>query len=401
MDPITELLKIAGVFDEMDVLARAQFLEGYVGARPFARIRGAVGKTQLLNTIGKMISEIGVSSVSGVSPLWASNKDTGLYRSVFMAMNRTLAGYPIEAGDVLQSLMGMTGWTNEEGEAVELGGKNPFWYAGKFAGEKKELEAGKIPSDFAGRVIRLANQRAIDVIRSETTKRQKALEEPSMIEEESMSQAPDRSDWGAMIDAVFANSDHPVAKKFFAWLEDKVVKLLGPGTQSTLIRGYLDLLKKGLVADRGDAAAAAMLGDNSQGLWNAKNKFETRLSQYLVEHPRERDEVRGMFENAGFLQSLMQGQMAHYAAKRLAARFAGANVAQRFLAATSVFKVEVSYKELGGGGPWKQKTFENVKDFQKWVKQMEKDLGSQMAGLIRVDSGPNQKTLQKWVDSFT
>ena len=110
---LSNFLKTAGIFDEMDVLARAQFLEGFLGAAPFTRIRGLTGKTQLLGKIGDMAKEIG-----GVSPEWLSKGDTGLYRKAFMNVNKIIRSQNVErtteAADLkrARSLPGRHNWQN-------------------------------------------------------------------------------------------------------------------------------------------------------------------------------------------------------------------------------------------------------------------------------------------------
>lgn len=332
---LSKCFKIAGVFDEMDVLARAQFLEGFLRVRPFARIRGAVGKSQLLKIIGQMLSELGAGP-SAVSE-WTSKGDTGLYRSTFMSVNKALRSShsrSTDASDLLQSMMGLMGWEDESGEVLELGGKSPFWLAGKYAAEKNGnwLAEGMKPLDATGLTVRLAYRRALDVIKAEANYARKHVENVGDILEETMgggASDPDSADWGSVLDAIFSNPDHAMSRKFFSWLDRKVFTILPPAMASAISK-YLELLRTGAVqfkgtgssgAGGGDSAAAALIGISPQKLWEYKKAFSDRLSAYLDTHPEERQEVLDQFADASFFRDLFRGQMHTATSRRVATAY--------------------------------------------------------------------------------
>ena len=319
MSLLTHILKVAGVFDEMDVLARAQFMEGYLGLRPFQKIRGANGKPALLKAIASMMNEVGATSEE-----WVSRGDTGLYRANYMTINSMLKSQTgertMEAGDVLQSMMGLSGWEDEEGEAIELGGKSPFWLAGKYAAGKDKdwLANGMTPSQAVGNTIVFSKRRTVDVLRQERDRMRKRRENEDQIYDETMSgEESGGGDWGTIIDAVFSNPEHALSKKFFAWLAKRIPMILSANTAEIMTQ-YLEILKSGQVSFKGTGAAGAGGGDSGiakilnltpQALFKAKAQFVDKMSEYIESHPGEQQGLRDIFEDASFLRDLFRGQV--------------------------------------------------------------------------------------------
>lgn len=352
MDLINRLLKIAGVFDEMDVLARAQFLEGFLHYQPFAKIRGATGKSQLLTAISHMIAEANVSS-----PVWASKSDTGLYRPIYMKMQAMLAtsrGSTHDGGDLLQSMMGMTGWTDEDGNTVELGGASPFWSVGKFLAQqsKDALASGMLPSDdkIVNRVKGLAQNRAVDILRQEKNRAQKRDENSDKFEPGG--EGPmDESSWAPIAEALFGNPNHPISKKFFGWLSGLNGKLWS-GQGAKIMDAYLKILRSpGFNGNDTDAGRLMQeygidQGGRGQGvdvqlLNNAKSKFFKLLGAYLETHPDERDDMQDLLEDTVEAKKLFQSSMhtadlSEVGARLLVERFLAANLAARFAAKAPV-----------------------------------------------------------------
>jgi len=319
---LSNFLKTAGIFDEMDVLARAQFLEGFLGAAPFTRIRGLTGKTQLLGKIGDMAKEIG-----GVSPEWLSKGDTGLYRKAFMNVNKIIRSQNVErtteAADLMQSLMGLQGWgTDEEGNNLAMGGKSLFWAAGRYSAQKnsKVMAEGYTPDEASRQAITFVFRRALDVIKSEKTR---ARYNETWTNEEEMVTKPDSDEpdsWSAVIDALFTHPDHPLAKQFFDWLYEKLPKIMIRAKRGERIKQYLDLLRSG---QRGlsDSESAAAIGATLSQFSGAKIEFMNVLEQYISSHPDEQAKILNLFQkNPTQVQSLLSGRMANLR-NRVAGRY--------------------------------------------------------------------------------
>jgi hypothetical protein len=324
------LFKLAGQYDEMDVLARAQFLEGYLHAIPFHYIKGALGKSQLIMSIVKMLHEIGGTP----SPEWFSKLDTGLYKATYRAVNRAISSQrgerAMEAVDILQTMMGVSGW---EGES----GKSPFWMAGKHVSttSPEAFTSGEmLPIGASGLTVRLAQRRALDTIRGEADRAKKRHEHHEDIIDETISGESAQEDWGQIIDAVFANPDHPISKKFFGWLEANISNVMRRGEGARLMSGYLGLLRSGTVSS--DVEAAAALGSSSAALSNTKKVFMDSMAGYMSSDPRVQLEVQDMFSDAKFLQDLLRGNIqggrVGSLAKKVATRFLARRASQTTLA---------------------------------------------------------------------
>lgn len=340
-----KLLKLAGTWDEMDVLARAQFFEGYLHVPPFKMIRGATGKSQLLKMIDRALHEIGGTP----NPEWSSRGDTGLYRATFGAVNKAVRSMrgerAVEAVDLLQTMMGLAGWESDEGEVLELGGKSPFWLAGKHVSvnSPENLTSGKmVPYDAAALTIKLAYRRALDEIRKESDRAKKRQEQQELIVEETMALDDADEDWGEVVDALFANPDSPVSKRFFKWLATQIPNVMRKGEGARVITNYLDLLKAGVV--KSDTEAAEALGVSPSGLSNTKKVFTESMAGYLKHNPQAQEAMEGMFSDAKFLHNLLRGRVRGgkvALAQRVAARHL-ANLAKS--AKTLKFKKDVKLK---------------------------------------------------------
>jgi hypothetical protein len=353
-------LKIAGTWDEMDVVARAQFFEGYLHVRPFGLIRGAKGKTQLLRMIEKSLQEVGGTP----NPEWTSKLDTKLYRAVFNSVNKVIRSQggerSMESTDVLQNMMGLSGWEDEEGETIEMGGKSPFWLAGKYISEHspENLLSGKMtPNDAAGLAIKIAYRRALDVVRQESDRTKKRQEnEETILDETTGLSDSDDDDWSQVVNAIFANPDNQISKRFFTWLTNKISVIMRRGEGARLITQYLELLKAGVV--KTDTEAAEALGTSSSGISNTKKVFTESMMVYLKNNPQAREELEDMFSDAQFFSKLFRGDVGynpansarrfeHRMAKKIAARYM-AQLAEK----TAADSFELVYSTGGHGGPY-------------------------------------------------
>jgi hypothetical protein len=345
MNLLDRILKVAGVFDEMDVLARAQFLEGFFQHQPFSKIRGATGKSALLNAIFHMLAEAHVSS-----PVWASKGDTGLYRPIYMKLQSMLSsarGSTQDGGDLLQSMMGLGGWTDEEGEVS--GGVSPFWAVGKYLSQesKDAIAKGVLPSSdqVVNRVKNLAQRRAIDVLRQEKLHAEKREEQSDIFSPSD--EGVDVHSWGPIAEALFANPDHPISRKFFGWLSALNEKLWGGSFSAKVFDAYLKILRRpdfnGSDAEAGQlmhdygldqyteggSSGGTGIGVTGLRVSNVKRNFFKKMDEYLSEHPDERDEIEDLLEDAVEVKSFFHST-AHTASAILDevnARF----VARRFL----------------------------------------------------------------------
>jgi len=346
------LEKIAGMFDEMDVLARAQFMEGFLGYRPFSAIRGANGKFALLKRISLMASEIGA-----VNPAWLSKSDTGLYRSVLMAVSRAIRSAPgeraMEGADLLQTMMGLAGWEDEEtGETLEVGGKSPFWLAGKYASTgayaKRMQEGDLVPDDASGLSVKLAHRRALDVLRSEALRARKTRENADEIMEETVSDSSDDDggEWDSIVQVLLSEPNHPLSKKFFGWIQNVLPQVMRGPKASEVMGGYFQLLGSGeLKGGRGvDTRAAEILGITPMKLYDFKKTFETNVVSYIEANPSARAFLQGLFEDTTLMRDLFRGRV------RLAASLSPkAKALLEALAGHPIFKTEkvVSRKSIG------------------------------------------------------
>jgi hypothetical protein len=351
--------KFAGTWDEMDVLARAQFFEGYLHVRPFGMIRGALGKSQLLKMIAKALAEFGGTP----NPEWLSKGDTGLYRATFAAVNKAIRSQhgerAIEAVDILQTMMGLAGWEDETGEALEVGGKSPFWMAGKYVSEHSpdKLTSGQmVPYDAAGLSIKIAYRRALDVIRQEADRAKKRHEQYHLIEEETMGPSEsEEGDWGQIVDALFANPSSSVSQKFFRWLTSKIPHIMRRGEGAKLILDYLELMQAGVV--KTDTEAAEALGTTPSGLSNTKKVFTASMTDYLQRNPQAQEEMEDMFSDVQFFRNLFQGQISS-PAQRVAHR-----ALMRMAGPRGMF--ELVYSTGGTGGPYPSEA-----EAKKWAEKL-------------------------------
>lgn len=144
---------------ELDILARAQMMEGISGNPVNSAIklfsRGSSGMLAGIENLAKSMSPT-------VNPLWWARKDTGLYRAARAAAASVSKN---AADDILQNVMlGV----NSDGETIEAA----FHYTGKFVSKTPALlndfkEGNVAPND--GRILkgllRGVRQRALDVVK--------------------------------------------------------------------------------------------------------------------------------------------------------------------------------------------------------------------------------------------
>jgi hypothetical protein len=340
-------LKFAGLWDEMDVLARAQFFEGYLHVPPFKKIRGTTGKPGLLKVIREALAEIGGTP----NPEWGSSGDTRLYRSAWVVTNRVIesqkAERTTEAVDVLQAMMGLSGWTDDAGDLIELGDKPPFWKAGKHIAEhlSEKFTSGKLaPADVSGLIVKPVRDRAMDAVLQEKARAKKRQENQELIEDESLgTTGEEEEDWGQVIDAIFANPENPISKRFFSWLVRQLPSVMRKGEGSRLITNYLDLLKAGLV--KSDTEAAEALGTSPSGLSNTKKVFTESMAGYIKHNPNVEEELEDMFSDAHFLRNLLRGRVRGDKVATLAQKIAARHLARLEKSAKSFkFKRDVKLK---------------------------------------------------------
>lgn len=328
--------KIASIWDQLDVLARAQFFEGYLKMRPFGLTRGAMGKPQLLKAINKALLEIGGTP----SPLWASPHDTGLYKTSLFSVSKLLkssAGgeQAIEPSDLLQNLMGLAGWVDDAGDAVEMGGKSPFWAAGKHIAERDSdsFKSGKLePRGILSLTTMLIKRRALDITLRERDREKKRQEQPENITDETYGDSGvDDEDLGNLVKAVFDNPESSLSKKFFGWLTKRLPYIMPSDSSSrgSLLLRYIDLLKTGTVDT--DVEAAKILGVQSSGLSNAKVVFSGYLTDYLNVNPKAHEDLLGLFSDSKFYQNLLEGHVQGGRVARLAKKVAARYLRQNNL----------------------------------------------------------------------
>lgn len=322
--------KIADITSEMDILARAQFFEGYLNVTPFAKTQGK-GTSALLKMIEASLLEAGGTP----DPLWKSRANTGLYQSAVKVAERIIGSNRSESGaDVLQNSMGLAGWVDEEGAKVELGGKSPFWLAGQEIGKSsKDFLSGKLkPIGVAGLASLAVKRRALDVVRKEKTREILRDERSESIIEETYGDTSGQEDWEGVVDGIFSNPTSSISKDFFKWLKGAMPRFMRRSESSNMILSYIEILQQGKVKSDSDAALA--LGTTSAGISNAKKVFTDSLSGYLDSNPKAHQEVLDLFENSKFYGNLLsghvQGGRTARLARRVAARFLERTAAKRF-----------------------------------------------------------------------
>jgi soluble cytochrome b562 len=285
---------------ELDILARAQMMEGIAGNPVNSAIklfsRGSSGMLVGIERLAKSISPT-------VSPTWWDRKDTGLYRAARAAaasINKQAAD------DILQNIMlGV----NADGETIEAA----FHYTGKFVskalGLMDDFKGGKMaPND--GRilkgVIRGVRQKALDTLKG---KAKKNLSLDAQREQEGGEQVFDAIDTGESfssmqaLDALLGSQGSSSA--------DLVLKLLDGATKPQeygVYKSYLRGLSSGLDDKEAQAKALAETGVTQSALYVQRNRASKVLEKLVEEEDDSILEILNGVENLGFYRELNRGR---------------------------------------------------------------------------------------------
>lgn len=232
-------LPSGSVLGYLEVMAKAQFLEGMTG-HVFNTVVGRSAKgglRALQGAIAKMMLEVDPMSDPTKSP-WVRT-GSSMYKTAWFAAQSVTKPYALEASDVLaEDMVRALGG----GDAVEDGASprgSLFWLAGKaFRDKGADIVSGAIEiNDLLGRVKAYAKNLAINFVKHKKVQDKadaNAVAEgmlPGVIQTESGEQyeqgdfdadTMSMGSWGSIIAAVLANPREPISQEVFDWLREWV-----------------------------------------------------------------------------------------------------------------------------------------------------------------------------------
>ena len=345
----------------MDLLARAQFMEG-LAKIPFHTLsaKGATSKAGLIKVIGLLMQKID-PTVDPSKSIWAADGSTGLYKSAWLGANRIFAktqggnspGVPLEATDLLNDNMLLKieavdydklspkhrEWFSKEvglsqGEAraklisdelsalgdvvnqmaiEEEGSGNFFWEAGKrFRPKALAVVRGEVPvDDVGGAVAMYAKNAAINVMakrQTEMSKQMKALRAEMMPGEEEVGDfdlsSMGMSGWDAVVQAVLNDPHHPFSQDFLGWLVNDVMETALTDNEKAVFRPYLDMVIDMNVPT--DSAYAKSIGKSQPYFAQVKKKF---LDAAFAAFKKNPPDFLNEASNALYLMDVAKGRI--------------------------------------------------------------------------------------------
>ena len=225
-------LPSGSLLTHLDMLARAQFLEGMTG-HPWGTVANRAssgGIPGLTRAISKMLLQVDpVMNPAGST--WTVKGSTGLFKAAWGAANAVVRMYGLDASDVIAEDMAEA--------LMETAKGSLFFLAGKAFHEKAaDIASGAIEiGELAPRITRYAKNLAINVVNHKKVM-DKAdanavaegmlpgvfqtengqFEEVGDFDADTMS----TGSWGSIVAAVLANPREAISQKVFDWLRDWV-----------------------------------------------------------------------------------------------------------------------------------------------------------------------------------
>jgi len=229
------------VLGTLEVMAKAQFLEGMTG-HPFNSVVGRAAKggiRALQVAIAKMMLEVDPMSDPSRS-LW-TQPGSSMYKAAWFAANSVTKPYGLDASDVLAEDMVRAlafGSSSAAEDSVNPRG-SLFYLAGKaFRDKAEDIVSGVFEiNDLLPRVNLYAKNLAINFVKHKKVQDKadaKAVAEgmlPGVVQTEDGIQYEQgdfdadtmgAGSWGAIVAAVLANPQEPISQEMFDWLRDWV-----------------------------------------------------------------------------------------------------------------------------------------------------------------------------------
>jgi len=229
------------VLGTLEVMAKAQFLEGMTG-HPFNSVVGRAAKggiRALQVAIAKMMLEVDPMSDPSRS-LW-TQPGSSMYKAAWFAANSVTKPYGLDASDVLAEDMVRAlafGSSSAAEDSVNPRG-SLFYLAGKaFRDKAEDIVSGVFEiNDLLPRVNLYAKNLAINFVKHKKVQDKadaKAVAEgmlPGVVQTEDGIQYEQgdfdadtmgAGSWGAIVAAVLANPREPISQEVFDWLRDWV-----------------------------------------------------------------------------------------------------------------------------------------------------------------------------------
>ena len=325
-------LPTGSLMSMLDLLSRAQFLEGLAGVQfNTVSARGSSSKDGLRRTIAMLLQKID-PTVNPSTSVWTADGSSGLYKSAWLGANRVLAstqssatGNPLEATDLLsanllqklEALPKSDGSPEGNANAIALEesmeGGNFFYEAGRrFRPKKVEVAQGLIDMDKVGSAVALyAKNSALNVLARRNTE-MKAQQDALAAD---MLPSGDESGdfdlhsinplgWESVVQSVLENPNHPFAQEFIGWLQSDVMGSLTMN-EKAVFQPYLELaISQRLPAF--DSEYAKSIGKNPAYFAEVKKKFIDTTYQKIRNNPPD---FLSDAENALYLRSLATGRI--------------------------------------------------------------------------------------------
>ena len=346
----------------MDMLCRAQFLEGLAGVTFNTKSKAAgTNKAAAAGAIKNLLLTIDPTlnlKSAGAAQWTTSEGSTGLYKAAWLGANKGVKrtqgaiGTPLEASDVLSANMlrfidntpVVEKMTPEELEAVAetavddakkqnildgqlkaaldfvleevaTGYGNFFWMAGKshmFHAEsivRGEVAIKQLESTVARYAMNLASQTMLK-LRTEAKKLALALrigELPGAGEDRANFDATsmNMSGWDGIVQRVLADPTHPFSVDFFNWLMNDVLAYADlTENETTIFRPYLEMVIDGNAPPQ-DNTYAKSIGKSPAYFAEIKKKF---LDEAFKLFKRDPPDFLNDAENTIFLLNAQQGR---------------------------------------------------------------------------------------------
>jgi hypothetical protein len=266
-DIIASMKTADAYFTGFDILARAQFMEGFAGIVPAnAKLRGKTSNPALLAFIEETAMELSPS----ISPSWWDKGEMSLFRPAYKLAERLGSRHGLSGHDVMQDE-----FANVDADGKPKDSGSIFYAAGRYASRGGRwatgIKSGALkPADLQGLVKNFASKSMINEIEKRVRQRELDEEQASLIGEETSGIGGfDESEWSMITGAIFDQPNNPISQKFFVWLQGMVEDM--PSEAGRVMNVYLQSALSG--DGKSDKEIAAELGKNPAYLSLVKKQF--------------------------------------------------------------------------------------------------------------------------------